>query len=63
MECPICNNKAYAEFVDVGVGLRQVTPYHCACGWVEGGCGVDECEKERCISWDYCKGESLYQNL
>lgn len=42
MECPYCNGKAYAEFVDVGVGEVQVTPYQCQeCGASQIG-GYDE---------------------
>lgn len=35
-ECPYCGHIGYAEFVDIGVGLEQVTPYHCH------HCGADE---------------------
>lgn len=34
--CPRCASVARAEMVDIGVGLQQVTPYHCNdCGWTE----------------------------
>jgi hypothetical protein len=29
VHCPYCNCEADAEFVDVGVGMAQVTPYRC----------------------------------
>lgn len=36
MTCPQCGEKAEAEFVDIGVGSQQCTPYGCpACGWVD----------------------------
>lgn len=28
-ECPYCGCYADAEFVDIGVGYQQVTPYSC----------------------------------
>lgn len=28
-ECPYCGTLCDAEFVDVGVGMEQVTPYMC----------------------------------
>lgn len=35
--CPICGEPAEAEFVDIGVGEQQVTPWYCApCQWTEG---------------------------
>ena len=38
MECPYCNGEAYAEFVDVGIGSVQVTPYQCQeCGATQIG--------------------------
>lgn len=35
--CPDCGGTDLeAEFVDIGVGEQQVTPYHCnTCGWQE----------------------------
>ncbi|MCS4089193.1 hypothetical protein [Rhizobium sp. BK176] len=32
-ECGLCGGDAYAEFCDVGVGMVQISPYHC------GDCG------------------------
>lgn len=29
MKCPYCGEEAEAEFVDIGVGLQQSTPYGC----------------------------------
>ncbi len=29
MECPYCKSEMYCEFVDIGVGYQQVTPYSC----------------------------------
>lgn len=35
--CPWCGSSDLeAEFVDIGVGAQQVTPYHCC------ACGADE---------------------
>jgi hypothetical protein len=32
--CPVCYGVAEAEFVDIEVGLQQVTPFYCPeCGW------------------------------
>ncbi len=30
--CPWCNAPAWAEFVDIGVGLQQVAPAEAECG-------------------------------
>ena len=31
--CPWCGSKNIdAHFVDIGVGMQQVTPYECSCG-------------------------------
>lgn len=36
-ECPCCGGQAFAEFVDVGVGMVQCQPYECQeCGAVQG---------------------------
>lgn len=38
MKCPNCDAPLEAEFVDIGVGEQQCTPYRCTnpeCGWVE----------------------------
>ena len=38
MKCPKCGSKCEAEFVDIGVGEQQCTPYHCTnekCDWIE----------------------------
>lgn len=33
VDCGCCGAEAHAEFVDIGVGLQQVSPYHCSmCG-------------------------------
>jgi len=29
MKCPYCGTEAEAEFVDIGVGMQQCTPYGC----------------------------------
>lgn len=30
LTCPYCCSKnVFAEFVDIGVGMQQATPYHC----------------------------------
>lgn len=33
-ECGLCGGEAFAEFCDVGVGMVQMSPYHCM------GCGA-----------------------
>lgn len=44
MLCPRCASVAQCELVDIGVGMQQVTPYHCEdCGWTE----TDEVELDR----------------
>lgn len=36
--CPYCQDQMYAEFVDIGVGSVQGSPYHCqSCGASEIG--------------------------
>lgn len=36
--CPYCGTVCYAEFVNIGVGMQQVTPYRCDfCGAVQIG--------------------------
>ena len=59
MKCPQCGSDAHAEFVDVGIGMCQVGPYHCICGWVERGCPAKECDENKCTSWSYCQGKSI----
>lgn len=34
-ECGLCGSDAHAEFCDVGVGMVQISPYHCM------GCGAE----------------------
>lgn len=29
MNCPYCNEKCEAEFIDIGVGMQQCSPYVC----------------------------------
>lgn len=36
MKCRKCGKWATAEWVDIGVGFQQVTPYKCECGWQQG---------------------------
>jgi hypothetical protein len=60
--CPKCGGVCHSEWVDVGFGpySAQVGPYICgSCGHVCGGCAQESCIKEKCISFDKCKGESL----
>ena len=53
-KCPKCGNHCLAQFEDVGVGMAQVTPYHCStCGWTEPCPHQDTCT-ERCVSYSYC---------
>jgi hypothetical protein len=35
--CPYCGEDCEADFVDVEVGMVQVSPYACACGAVQIG--------------------------
>lgn len=35
-KCPECGNLATADFVDIGVGMQQCSPFSCeSCNWVE----------------------------
>jgi hypothetical protein len=36
-DCPYCGDPCDAQFVDIGVGMQQVSPYQCECGAVEAG--------------------------
>lgn len=37
-KCPACGGTLYCEYVDIGVGMQQVTPYECGdCGWQQPG--------------------------
>ena len=41
--CPYCGAKAYAEYVDNGIGYVQCTPHYCDnCGAVEIGFHCDD---------------------
>jgi sarcosine oxidase delta subunit len=36
MNCPQCGEKAEADFVNIGVGSQQISPYYCPnCGWAQ----------------------------
>lgn len=36
MDCPQCGEKCEADFVDIGVGEQQISPYYCPnCGWAQ----------------------------
>jgi hypothetical protein len=35
--CPYCDKETYADFVDIGVGMQQVSPFTCECGAVQIG--------------------------
>ncbi len=62
IKCEKCGIDCHAEWVDNGFGpyAVQAGPYHCyECGWTEVGCPQDECIKQKCISWSYCKGDAL----
>jgi len=64
--CPICRNRVFAKFEDNGFGpySMQMEPYICdKCNWVAGGCTQKECIKERCKSYERCKGQSLENHL
>lgn len=50
-KCPYCNYECYsAEYVDVGVGMQQVSPHRCdQCGAIEMGAydkDLDSASKE-----------------
>lgn len=54
--CPWCRSEEIdAEFVDIGVGMQQVTPYVCGeCGAYQFGCGVQESDvtpEEWFVKW------------
>ena len=56
MECPWCHSKkVYAEFINVGIGLEQVTPYQCEeCGSVQTSPWDDTKrldEEEKAFGW------------
>lgn len=54
MKCPWCGSaNVDAEFVDIGVGLQQVTPYRCwDCDALQLGPHSDNAtELERRVSW------------
>lgn len=45
--CPYCQTKCYADFVDVGIGYTQCGPFHCeVCGASE----IGPYDKERELS-------------
>ncbi len=50
MKCPECEAECEADFVDIGVGEQQCSPYHCVndkCGWMQAwsdDLGLDEGE-------------------
>lgn len=60
-QCPVCGEDIHAEWVDNGFGPYsvQVSPFHCYCGYVEGGCPAEKCIKEKCFSWNVCQGKSI----
>lgn len=61
-QCPLCHDEARAIFVDNGFGPYSVQagPYECTtCNWVEDGCKQDVCIKEKCISWEVCRGGQI----
>lgn len=54
--CSICKAEVRAETCDVGVGYRQVGPFHCdRCDWVEGCPCKDTCPGMKCTSWEICQ--------
>ena len=57
--CPACGVALSTEWVDNGFGAYsvQASPYNCECGWSEIGC--KNCIKEKCFSWDKCKGKAV----
>lgn len=59
-ECPKCGQYLYTDWVDNGFGPYsiQASPYICGdCGWSEKKC--ESCIKERCFSWNVCKGKAV----
>ena len=45
-KCPYCGEECEAEWVDIGVGMQQVSPYICTfCHAVEAGPFDDELER------------------
>ena len=71
MKCPICGGEATAEYVDIGVGMQQCTPFGCEdCQWVEGpicggeataeyvdiGVGMQQCTPFGCEDCQWVEG-------
>ena len=59
-KCPSCGILLHTDWVDNGFGPYsvQASPYGCeSCGWHETGC--ETCSKEKCFSWEKCKGRAL----
>ena len=53
MNCPECGKKAEADFVDIGVGSQQISPYYCPdCGWTQGSS-----EKVCSVHGENCPGD------
>ena len=58
-KCPKCETNLFTEWANNGFGTYAVqsSPYVCECGWSEKGC--DKCIKDKCFSWDKCKGVAV----
>lgn len=53
--CPECNGVCLAEWVDIGVGIQQVGPYHCqSCGWTQDCPHKNDNLCNTCASATFC---------
>lgn len=65
-ECPYCGALCDAVFVDIGVGMQQVSPYQCECGAVEAGPYDDRKGVDEDTGWyppEDCEPTGLEQGL
>ncbi len=52
MKCPECGAECECEFVDIGVGMQQSSPYACTrCEWIQKSL-LDEALEEAKIEGD-----------
>ena len=53
--CPYCGELTYADYVDIGVGMEQVSPYSCLCGALQIG-PYDDIDPNRITKDELDKG-------
>jgi len=54
IKCPYCGGPTYAEYVDIGVGMQQVTGHMCeVCQAVEAGpyCDITKDDYDNNTGW------------